>query len=59
MTVKLEMEVTRGADERLIGTVSAEERRVAFDGTLELMRVFEELVPRATDGDAGGSGASS
>jgi hypothetical protein len=47
VTVNLRLEVTRGEDNRLSGTVrtdtGAEAR--AFSGTLELMRVFEELVP--------------
>ncbi len=41
------MQVSRGEDDRLTGTVSlalgADARD--FSGTLELMRVFEELVP--------------
>ena len=47
VTVNLRLEVTRGEDNRLSGTVRADtpaEVR-AFSGTLELMRVFEELVP--------------
>ncbi len=47
VTVNLRLEVTRGEDDRLTGIVRtdtpAEVR--AFSGTLELMRVFEELVP--------------
>ena len=47
MPVALRIHVSRGEDNRLSGTVSttndAEVR--SFSGTLELMRVFEELVP--------------
>ena len=47
MPVALRIDVSRGEDNRLSGTVSttndAEVR--SFSGTLELMRVFEELVP--------------
>jgi hypothetical protein len=52
--------VSRAEDNRLSGTVSttddAEVR--SFSGTLELMRVFEELVPvevAATDADGSSS----
>jgi hypothetical protein len=49
VAVKLLMQVSRGEDSRLTGTVHAADgtdtRR--FSGTLELMRVFEELVPVA------------
>ncbi len=47
MAVELVMQVSRGEDDRLSGTVrlakGADPR--GFSGTLELMRVFEELVP--------------
>jgi hypothetical protein len=47
MPVALRIHVSRGEDNRLSGTIStpddAEVRN--FSGTLELMRVFEELVP--------------
>jgi hypothetical protein len=45
--VELVMQVTRGNDDRLTGTVRTETDAVVheFSGTLELMRVFEELVP--------------
>ena len=41
------MQVTRGNDDRLTGTVRTERDAAVheFSGTLELMRVFEELVP--------------
>jgi hypothetical protein len=47
VTVNLRLEVTRGEDNRLSGTVrtDTEAEARAFSGTLELMRVFEELVP--------------
>jgi hypothetical protein len=48
MTVELVMQVSRGDDDRLSGTVrlrGAADTHV-FSGTLELMRVFEDLVPR-------------
>jgi hypothetical protein len=51
VAVDLVLQVTRSADDRLSGTVHAisgsEIHR--FSGTLELMRVFEELVPAADD----------
>jgi hypothetical protein len=47
LSVELVMRVSRGEDNRLTGTVrttrDAGDRE--FSGTLELMRVFEELVP--------------
>lgn len=47
MTVELVMQVARSGDNRLSGTVSlmpdADPR--GFSGTLELMRVLEDLVP--------------
>jgi hypothetical protein len=45
VTVKLQVEVTRDVDQRLVGTVRLDDWQLAFDGTLELMRVFEEFVP--------------
>jgi hypothetical protein len=47
VTVNLRLEVTRGEDDRLSGTVRTDTQAEArvFSGTLELMRVFEELVP--------------
>ncbi|MBV9323241.1 MAG: hypothetical protein JO352_05580 [Chloroflexi bacterium] len=47
MSVELVMQVSRGDDNRLSGTVrSAGNPDIReFSGTLELMRVFEELVP--------------
>lgn len=51
MAVDLLLQVTRSAANRLSGTVrtvsGSETRR--FSGTLELMRVFEELVPASDD----------
>ncbi len=45
--VDLLLQVSRSADNRLSGTVRAAKGGDArpFSGTLELMRVFEELVP--------------
>jgi hypothetical protein len=48
MPVALRIDVSRGEDNRLSGTVSTTDDAVevrSFSGTLELMRVFEELVP--------------
>lgn len=47
MTVELIMEVSRSVDNRLSGTVRSRHaaKALGFSGTLELMRVFEELVP--------------
>jgi hypothetical protein len=52
--MELLLRVTRGEDNRLSGTVCTTDRAQAhdFSGTLELMRVFEELVPVDRD-DAG------
>lgn len=54
MTVELTMSVLRSEGNRLSGTVrlfhSAETR--SFSGMLELMRVFEELVPLDRDASA-------
>ena len=60
MTVKLQVEVTRDVDQRLTGTVRLDDWQLAFDGTLELMRVFEEFVPSAVGDDPhqGGSGGA-
>jgi hypothetical protein len=60
VTVKLQVEVTRDVDQRLIGTVRLDDWQLAFDGTLELMRVFEEFVPCAVGDDPhqGGSGGA-
>jgi hypothetical protein len=45
--VALRLDVVRGDDGRLSGTVSTKDDAEvhSFSGTLELMRVFEELVP--------------
>ena len=51
VTVNLLLQVSRSADNRLSGTVQmtgGSDAR-AFSGTLELMRVFEELVPATTE----------
>jgi hypothetical protein len=47
--IELLMQVTRSSDSRLSGTVRVADRAEPhpFSGTLELMRVFEELVPAA------------
>jgi len=47
VAVQLLIRVTRSDDNRLSGTVSlaSESGERPFSGTLELMRVFEELVP--------------
>jgi hypothetical protein len=47
LRVKLVMEVSRGEDDRLVGTVRLAQATDAqeFSGTLELLRVFENLVP--------------
>jgi hypothetical protein len=47
LPVELVMQVTRGNGDRLTGTVRTETDAAVheFSGTLELMRVFEELVP--------------
>jgi hypothetical protein len=52
VTVALRLQVKRGEDNRLSGTVSTSDDGDvrAFSGTLELMRVFEELVPVERDG---------
>jgi hypothetical protein len=50
MAVQLVMRVTRDGDDRLSGTIRMAEGGEAceFSGTLELMRVFEELVPASS-----------
>lgn len=55
MAVELVMQVSRGEDDRLSGTVRLAEGADprGFSGTLELMRVFEELVPIDGAGKAG------
>jgi hypothetical protein len=59
VTVDLLLQVTRGADDRLSGTVrtisGSEIHR--FSGTLELMRVFEELVPASDDTQESAAGS--
>jgi hypothetical protein len=47
--LELIMQLSRSAEDRLSGTVRLREEQEVhrFSGTLELMRVFEELVPRA------------
>ena len=45
MTVDLRLQVTRSDDDRLSGTVTRAGAVRNFSGVLELMRVFEELVP--------------
>ena len=49
VTVDLRLRVTRGEDERLSGTVSGAGKVRSFSGVLELMRVFEDLVPATPD----------
>jgi hypothetical protein len=59
VAVDLLLQVTRGADNRLSGTVRSVSGSEAhtFSGTLELMRAFEELVPvQPTAADSGGPG---
>jgi hypothetical protein len=45
VTVDLRLQVTRADDDRLSGTVTRAGTVRSFSGVLELMRVFEELVP--------------
>ncbi len=49
MTLELVMQVSRAQDSRLSGTVrlADDTETHGFSGTLELMRVFEDLVPTA------------
>ena len=61
MIVALRLNVIRGEDGRLSGTVSARDDAEihSFSGTLELMRVFEELVPAPPgEADTSPSGAA-
>lgn len=53
MAVELVMQVSRGDGDRLIGTVRLAQETSArdFSGTLELMRVFEDLIPIGTTAD--------
>ncbi len=52
MEVELVMRVSRGEDDRLSGNVRRGHGDGRdFSGTLELMRVFEELVPVDRDTD--------
>lgn len=55
--VELVMQISRAQDDRLSGTVrrSPEADLRPFSGTLELMRVLEDLVP--TTGDERAAGA--
>jgi hypothetical protein len=58
--VDLHLQMSRGEDDRLSGTVSTagDDTVHGFSGTLELMRVFEELVPFervAAEADRSGS----
>jgi hypothetical protein len=54
VTVDLVMRVSRGEDDRLSGTVRVRDAADThdFSGTLELMRVFEELVPLDPEANA-------
>jgi len=47
VNVDLRLQVTRDEDERLSGTVTGAGEVRTFSGVLELMRVFEDLVPAA------------
>jgi len=49
--LELIMQVSRSAEDRLSGTVRLREGSKVhhFSGTLELMRVFEDLVPLAPE----------
>jgi hypothetical protein len=49
VTVDLRLQVTRTDDDRLTGTVTRAGAVRSFSGVLELMRVFEELVPVTPD----------
>jgi len=62
MAVELHLHLTRGEDHRLSGTArTADGSEVrSFSGTLELMRVFEELVPiQAATPETAGAGPRS
>jgi hypothetical protein len=52
VTIELILQVTRSAENRLSGTVRSgrDSELHHFSGTLELMRVFEDLVPFVPDG---------
>ncbi len=52
MAVDLHLQVTRSEDRRFSGTVHALDQSVVrtFSGTLELMRVLEDLVPAGSTG---------
>jgi hypothetical protein len=52
VTIELILQVTRSAENRLSGTVRSgrDPELHRFSGTLELMRVFEDLVPFVPDG---------
>jgi len=60
LAVDLHLQVSRSADNRLSGTVRLPDgnHAHAFSGTLELMRVFEELVPPGLDETAADSNQS-
>ena len=61
VTVTLMMEVSRDAGQRLSGRISDVQnlQQRDFSGTLELMRVFEDLVPsEANPGSDEGAGPS-
>jgi hypothetical protein len=51
VTIELILQVTRSAENRLSGTVRSgrDPELHHFSGTLELMRVFEDLVPFAPE----------
>ena len=53
MTIELILHVTRSAENRLSGTVRSgrDSELHQFSGTLELMRVFEDLVPFVPEGE--------
>lgn len=59
MSVELIIRAARDRDNRLTGTVRAADAPAtqSFSGTLELLRVFETLVPRH-DGAVAGSNRS-
>ncbi len=55
--VNLVLRVSRDPDQRLSGTVrvSEDSETYAFSGTLELMGVFERLVPRRQTRESSGA----
>jgi hypothetical protein len=59
--VQLIMQISRGEDDRLTGTVrrGSDADGLRFSGTLELMRVFEELVPADQEGTEASSASRS